>query len=256
MNNNYNFPVEMQPIFLSDGKQIDDQRAVVRTDTMQTLGIVSPSYSVIEHKSVIDSFREAGQKYNVKEKITLDHNGARMFYQMTLPKVQMQVAKGDLIQLMMIAKNSYNGWNSLQIIFGAFRLVCSNGLILGTKFMQFNYRHIGNIGGMRDENNLQNYVDAFENYVNLFNNQKPVIDAMTKKQLHADKNLFDAEKIKLPKYLLEEAQNSFETEKDHSVWGYYNALTFAVTHKMKKEATDRSIVYGIEAWKQAEYILN
>ena len=177
----YDFPVELQPIYLTDQKVIDKKKAVVRTDTNEPLGIVSDDYGLVKHSTVIDSFREAGREYGVEEKITLARNGAQLFYQMTFPKIEMEVQKGDIVRMMMIAKNSYNGMNSLQVIFGAFRLVCSNGMILGTQFISFNYKHIGNVGGMNDALITNQYQDAYAQYIKLFGERSPMIKDMSRK---------------------------------------------------------------------------
>lgn len=255
MNNQYDFPVELQPIYLSGDQVIDNKKAVVRTDTMQPLGIVSDDYGLVKHSTVIDSFREAGKGYGVEEKITLQRDGAQLFYQMTFPKIEMEVKKGDLVRMMMIAKNSYNGMNSLQVIFGAFRLVCSNGMILGTQFISFNYKHIGTVGGMLDQSLTNQYIEAYKQYIKLFGERSPMIQEMVKRPVAGDK-LFDPKVTEMPKYLMVEAENNFKEAKDQSVWGYYNSLTYAVTHKSRKENQDIYIANGIKAWKMAESLMN
>lgn len=260
MNNIYDFPVELQPIYLAGNREIPHRKAVVRTDDMRTLGIVSSDYGLVKHASVIDSFREAGAGHEVQEKIALGNAGATLFYQMTFPKVQMEVKKGDIVRLQMIAKNSYNGNNSLQIILGALRLVCTNGMIVGTQFFSFNFRHIGAVGGMTDNFDLDEYRQAYTDYIRLFSEKAPVMADMARRELPrqvADRiELFNPNAHQLPKYLMDEARASFENEGDHSVWGYYNALTFAVTHKMKSQNPDLAIRFGREAWKMAEGLMN
>lgn len=252
--NNYNFPVELQPIYLADNLLIPKQKAVVRTDTNDTLGIVSDDYGLVKHSTVVDAFREAAAGSAVKEKISLTNNGAYMFYQMFFPKVTIEPRKGDIIQMMIMAKNSYNGWSSLQIILGAMRLVCSNGMIIGQQFMRFNFRHVMSIN---EQNIVDQYRDATKNYIDLFKEKGEVISAMARKDLIADHSLFapKVDKPKLPKYLLDEAALSFAEMNDKTVWGFYNALTFAITHKMKKESPDRAILYGREAWRASEALL-
>lgn len=247
MNATYNFPVELQPIYLPNKKEIPNKKAVVRTDTMDALGVVSNDYSIIKHGDVIDSFREAGKQYNVEEKITLQRNGAQLFYQMKFPKIQMEAKKGDLVQMMMIAKNSYNGMNTLHVVFGAFRLVCLNGMVLGTDFFTFHYKHIGQI----NQSLNGQYKEVYKQYIDLFGQRTPMIQAMTKKEAKGDK-LFDPKATEMPEYLLKEAKTSFEAGKDQSVWGYYNSLTYAVTHKRKKDNEDGFIRNGVRAWKMAE----
>lgn len=256
VNAKYDFPVTLQPIFLSNGKPIEKRQAVVRTDTMDTLGIVSDDYGLVKHSSVIDSFREAGRKFKVEEKISLAKNGAYLFYQMQFPKVEAEVRKGDFIRMMMIAKNSYNGTNALQVIFGAFRLVCLNGMIIGTHFMQFSFRHVGSLGNIDNKFIMDQYKDTYSNYIKLFGEKTPQISAMARKPLHRVSHLYKPEVVKLPEYLLNEARFKYDHEKDKTVWGYYNSLTYAVTHKMRKENADRSIKYGVEAWKAAERVMN
>lgn len=255
MNNNYDFPVELQQIYLPENKLIANKKAVVRTDTGDTLGIVSDDYGLVKHSTIIDSFRKAGSKYGVTEKISLAKNGAQLFYQMTFPKIQLEVQKGDLINMMMIAKNSYNGMNSLQVIFGAFRLVCENGLILGTQFLGFNYRHVGTVGGILDAELTGQYKVAYAQYIKLFGERAPLIQKMVKQPVTGDK-LFDPKETNIPKYLLVEAENKFKSENNMSVWNYYNSLTYAISHKMKTENPSMAIDNGVRAWKLAERLMN
>lgn len=249
---NYDFPVELQPIYLGGEVEIKNKKAVVRTDTNQALGIASDNYGLVKHATVIDQFREAGAEYGVEEKISLTKNGANLFYQMTFPKVEAEVQKGDIVRMMMIAKNSYNSGSSLQVIFGAFRLVCENGMILGTKFLSFNFRHIGNVGGVNDIEIMNQYKDSYTNYIKLFGEKMPIITAMAQKEIPNEGLLFDKDAVHIPEYLLKEAESSFNTHNDKSLWGYYNSLTDAVTHKMRKESPALAINYGITAWKAAE----
>lgn len=249
---NYNFPVELQPIFLPNGQEIVNRKAVVRTDSMTSLGIVSNDYSLVKHGAVVDSFREASREYNVKEEIGLVKDEAFLYYKMTFPKVEAEIAKGDIVRMQMIARNSYNGMNALQIIFGALRLVCLNGMVLGTQFMQFQYRHIGDI----NRATIDDYKDAFVHYIHLFGQRMPVVTAMSRTPLLEPEKMFAKEVVALPEYLRKEAVLSFEANKDRSVWGYYNSLTYAITHKMRHESPGLAINYGMEAWKTAERLVN
>jgi len=252
---NYQFPVELQPIFLAGGKVIEKRKAVVRMDTMKPLGIVSDEYGLVKHGTVVDSLREAGKKYNVQEKISVTNYGANLFYQMTFPKVEMEVKKNDIIRMQMIARNSYNGMNSLRIVFGALRLVCLNGMVIAQKFMQFSYRHIGDVGGMTNGMLIDQYQEAYEGYIKMFNERLPIIQQMSRTKIKGN-GLFERKQVHLPTYLLDEANASYQKAGDSSVWGYYNSLTYAISHKMKKESPASSVNYGMIAWKIAEARMN
>ena len=106
----------------------------------------------MQHNAVVDAFREAGKKYVIEEKFTMTNQGADMYYQMPFPKVETEIAKGDPVRMMLTVRNSYSGHGSLQIVLQAMRLVCLNGMVVGAKFLQFNYRHMGSVQGFADAN--------------------------------------------------------------------------------------------------------
>ena len=254
MQNNYDFPVALQPIYLADGKEIKNKKAVVRTDSMDTLGVVSNDYGLVKHNDVIDTFRDASRDFGIDERISVTNNGGNLFYEMLFPKVEAEIQKGDIVRMRMIIKNSYNGMNSLHIVFGAMRLVCLNGMVVGADMFKFTYRHTKHIS-IFDESNSLDAVQIRENlqqYMGLFSKSMEQMTAMTQKSVYVDNALFDKEKIALPQYLLAEAKESFEAKSDVTLWGYYNSLTYAITHKMKKESPAMSIQYSMEALRAAK----
>jgi len=50
------FKVKTQKIFLEDGEEIKDKRAIVREDNGFVLGIVGEDYKVVPHRAVVDAF--------------------------------------------------------------------------------------------------------------------------------------------------------------------------------------------------------
>lgn len=244
--NNYNFPVTLTPIISEiSNQQIPNRSAVLRTDTNKVLGIVSGKYELLKHETVVDSFREALVGEVVQEKISMKNDGAYLFASYKLENHILEVQKGDLVSLQFIVKNSYNGTNSLQIIVGAFRLVCENGMIIGKEFFSFSQKHIVGNGIEIDvlKKNIGQLTEQFKNTL-------PVMQKMTKKLPVGSSPLFENEKIYLPKYILELAKESYFSS-DLTVWSYYNSLTAAITHSMKKENPAAQIDLGKNAWELA-----
>lgn len=254
---NYNFPVELQPIYVgNDYRLVEGRKAVVRTDTSKTLGIVSNGYGLVKHEAVIDAFREAGKKFGVEEKIGLTNDGGNLFYEMLFPKVETEVKKGDIVRLRMIIKNSYNGLNSLNIMFGALRLVCLNGMVVGVKVFNFNFRHTKGFD-FSEAIDAEYVKESIDGYVNSFSDSMDKVRLLTGKKVDADDTLFDKEetKIRLPQYLLDEAKEEFNKAEDFTAWGYYNSLTYAITHKIKKPNPSIAMLYGTEAWKATQRVM-
>ena len=71
-----------------------------------------------------------------------------------MPDVKIEISKGDMMNPEIIIKNSYDGTSQVHILSGAFRLVCSNGMIIGTTIDKYNYKH--NVNNVNNCNTLNN----------------------------------------------------------------------------------------------------
>lgn len=256
--NTYNFPVEMVPIEalrpVDGGKgrehiAIPKRFAVVRTDTLKPLGVVSDKYGIVTHGAMIDGFRKAVAGQNVEEKISLTHGGAKLAMKMTFADVRIKVDNGDEVAMQLIAKNSYDGTNALTILFGAFRVVCSNGMIIGRKFIHFSRKHVGDAAEVR----VEEIVKQVGMLTEAFERTGPMLKQMAGAGLkNTVEDFFSPKRLRLPEYLAAAARTSFEGGKDQTVWGAYNTLTSVITHSMKEDATeDTRIRYGRNAWEAA-----
>lgn len=247
------FKVELAPVqarYKGWKVAIPDRMAVIRVERTKhiPLGIVSTKYELLKHADVVNGFRRALGGEVFKEDIKLARNGAQLYATFSLPERRIEVSPGDEISLQFIVKNSYDGSNALQIMLGAFRLVCTNGMMIGKKLFTFTQKHIGSEKGI-DAVKIREKVEMIAEQ---FEKSLPIMRQMVETPVTIDADeLFDRKKIKLPKYLLEFAAKSYEENRDQSLWGFYNALTWAITHNMKRESPTRLITYGRLAWDEA-----
>lgn len=84
----------------------------------------------------------------------------------------------DKNKLRLMVKNSHDGKSSTELTFGVFRLVCSNGLVVGTKFFTERVRHVGNA-----EYKLNQAIDSL---VSKHNDFKKLFDQLQSIQLTSD----------------------------------------------------------------------
>lgn len=246
----YSFPIRTESLFA--GKiQIPDKMAVIREDTNEPLGIVSNHYGLLEHKEVVNSFREILQGQKVEEKIELQKNGARLFATYTFLDTQIKVAEGDLISMTLVAKNSYDSSSSFQIMLGAFRLVCSNGMIIGKQFFKYKQRHFTD----SIQIDIPELKENLTRMISKFNDSLPIMQRMVDKKMPQNIVEILEREVKyknLPKYLGNAAEESYEKNSDFSVWGYYNALTYSISHEMRKDKPTARNYYLQKAWESAE----
>ncbi len=113
-------------------------RQAMGNDPEMPVGIVSKRYSLVQHTEVIDAAREAILQLGIREEDTeadlqLTQHGERMALHIRLPK-DMSVDPGDRepIALQLHCWNSVDGSMHLTSLLGWLRLVCSNGLAVGT----------------------------------------------------------------------------------------------------------------------------
>lgn len=253
VSSNYAFPVVETDVFINKSGfvKVPGKKAIVRGDSDHVLSIVSDKYKVLPHAQVVEGFREALKGQTLQETIRVTKGGARLYVELTLPEVTVKVKQGDEVALKLIAVNSYDGSHVLQVMFGAFRLICSNGAIFGEKFINLEQRHVGGIGIHADSLAFQ-----IAELTNKFRATLPFLQKMTATTLDADTkvfrgSLFMDDEVKLPEYILAQAWAEYTKEGDGSVWGWYNAYTKVITHQMRRESPAMQIAYGRIAWKKA-----
>jgi len=243
--NLYDFPVRLSEIKTGD-IVIPNKLAVIREDTNKPIGVVSDKYSLIKHSEAIEIFRDALKNNKYEENIELIREGAQLFGTYKLTDMQIEVAKNDNVAMQIILKNSYDGSKSFQLILGAFRVACSNGMVIGREFFSFSQKHIS------VSNSLLNVKNNVSELISRFQDNLPIMQEMHSKKLSTSSDdLYSNKNISMPKYLLKEARENFESNETQTVWNYYNSLTYAITHKMKKEKPNARFYYLEKAWEKA-----
>ena len=246
----YDFPVELHPISTEPGGFIVPNRlAVIRTDTMRPIAVVSKKYTLLPHADVVDAMRDTLKGQETMETIRMSKNGARMHLEITLPKITL-IVDGDTIAMRLSVSNSYDASRKVNITFGAFRPVCSNGMIIGRRLIAVSRRHVGEVGIEVEQLHTQ-----ITMLTKQFRDTAPTLRKMATTPLQSPKKFFHAKTLHLPTYLVKIASEQFKKEEDGSVWDAYNALTFAITHKMRKVNPELATRLGKNAWGAATAVL-
>lgn len=141
----YRFPVEREPLVRADG--VDTRYdALYRGDTGDQLSVVSRDYQLITHAEAVDAvygYLDAlGEPYE-EFRAGLTNQGKRLFAEVKLPHREFDI-DGDGIQPSLVVENSLDKTRSLSTSFGAFRLICSNGAIIGRRIVNINLTHYRN----------------------------------------------------------------------------------------------------------------
>ncbi len=110
-------------------------------------GVVSKTYALVQHTAVVDAVREALEQVHdeplaMQATLTLSSHGSRMALRVELPKdFAFEPPDGHRMILTFECFNSVDRTVPFSATLGWFRLVCSNGLMLGTTEELFRKLH-------------------------------------------------------------------------------------------------------------------
>jgi hypothetical protein len=219
----------------------DNYKAVVNAETNELFAIMTKQYRIVQHEDVlthIESTLKKNPEYGEWERnILFSKNGqARMHAIYRFPGVEVAVKQGDFVNPTVEVFNSYDGGWNYQVLFGAFRLVCSNGLTIGEKILHYNRRHTQNFTFLMAEEILKNGMHTFSIQRGIW--EKWVDEMIEKRQME---EIFH--KLELSKKDTQAVNEEIETETGISIgyteqinmWLFYNILCQYITHSVSSE---------------------
>lgn len=151
----FDFDVQRERLRLQDG-QDTGLDALVRRDRGTILSVVTPKYEVITHKDANafaeDLFDRNGLVIEPGH-ISVNTTGSRFLREFRITNkafipgaikstaIDNDGARNDTYFPTVILRNSYDRSSRLEFIFGAYRLVCANGMVVGQEIQRFRFKH-------------------------------------------------------------------------------------------------------------------
>jgi len=233
------FPVEEVPLaaVYQDGSFIVDhnRKAIVRKDTGTVIGVHNDSYHLITNREVFASFDAALKRSTLdlsgmKIKDSLTHGGARVTrsYRFPAHSVNVNKARGDIIDMELKVVNSYDGSVAFQSFVGGNRLVCENGMVAFDSYAQTYGKHTK---GLDIDLVVRKVNSALAMYMQQQDYWKKWVNTSITQE--AATALFTSIPGGNPR-LLERLTGLYQdevAELGHTVWAAYNALTYWATHE-------------------------
>lgn len=107
---------------------------------------VSERYKVIKTGDLVSQFENEGyvvRELKVQKSRRSEYQGFGVHaIRMSHPNL---VLNHEGLTPEIVLRNSYNGTSTFEIMMGVFRLVCSNGLVVGTTYERLKVRHVGDV---------------------------------------------------------------------------------------------------------------
>lgn len=242
----FDFPVAMKPMFIPGADGVlqevpeDMRRAVVREDTGEVLATVGSKYEITEHKAAFDAVSEAllGSDLDLSRVEVEDgifEGGARARRSIIVPAHVVQPRVGDRMRFKMDLFNSVDGGWAFRTEFGYFRLVCLNGMVSADFRAGIYARHTSVIDPEALAKQISARLGMMQQDEETFR-----IWAHRKVSEEAASWFFSETLAKVSRRGLEDDVNktlhqklmiAFNRERDHTVYGLWNAMTWWSTHE-------------------------
>ncbi len=207
----------------------------------------SEDYKLVQHSELAEAFEEAISRvpeFGKPAVVTrLPYNGGRMVREYFFPDIEVEIEGKDFVCPRVSLTNGHDKWVAVGMIFGAFRLVCSNGLTVGKQFAKSAHKHVQtlNIGDMAGD--LQVCLNVFSQQTELYKQwvSQLLNEEQAKKRVMAVLGTRGQEAVMEE---LEVQQKRLRAQKKKALlttWFVYNVLTQYISHNIK--STQRRLVY-------------
>jgi len=162
-----NWQVQKNRLQRADGVQVD-AFATVRSDTLDTLGVVGDVYRPLQNKEAFSFFDAiVGEKAAIYHTAGALGKGETVWILAKLPGY-IRVVGDDVSEKYLLLTNRHDGTGAVQVRFTPIRVVCQNTLnvALGGTEKAFKARHTGSLG-LRVRS-VQEYLGIVDAKANLF----------------------------------------------------------------------------------------
>ncbi len=240
------YPVAESKIELVGGNIVQGYKATFNPDDGFAYGIVKDRYKVISHQETIDiafnAIKLNPEFGKVDTKTTFIKEGKKMKAVFTFADIDYNIGGNgkpdDILHPTINIFNSYDASWALSIIFGAFRLICSNGLIVGNKFLQLKRKHTLMLDPKSIVDHLSEGLEKFSMQTGLWKEwADSVLIASDIDKILNDLHFGKKEAKALEQEIEIGSNMSIDTMRKQaaSKWLIYALVTQFITHRIKTE---------------------
>lgn len=238
-----------------DGDHVEATRFKLVCDEINgPLGAVTERYALVQNRELVAALDVAASQQGLTvEPVRATYRNGRASYRFAVPDLEFR-ANGDtsLTQATIDLRNDYRGSGGLHIMSGWYRLICTNGLVVGVTAHKNLVRHTGTI-------DVYTFVaDAVAKLRDEFEVQRVMAETLAAQRYHAPTGIPTREESRkaieagvgtlvdtiisdtAERYVPALAQALWENERDMgpNLWAVTQAVAEVSTHRMRGFAAD------------------
>ena len=224
------FPVMEIPAIgqLGDGfkdRENTGYKFIIREDNGKVLSCMTNEYKLVTNEEVMNKALPIIERCDgTVDEVKTFSEGARTSWSFKFRKNPITI-EGEKLFPQLNIRNSYDGSTQVNVLGGAFRVVCSNGLIVGRILGKESARH--SIWNTKLQNgHIGDIVEStIENMETVLNKEFP-------KMMSAEVKKRDILKVieRFPTRQIEDMANYLVGNKPKTYWDLFNAATWVLSH--------------------------
>lgn len=198
---------------------------------------MSKDYNLLHHEDAIKQVDTEISKTSGLGKFTIStefcNDGGRMRRTYCFYERKVAIGPNDLVSPELILFNSYDTKWAFMALLGAFRVVCSNGLVVGKKFLHLRKRHFYDFKQIDLNEQVASALIRFKDQAEQWKRWST--------QTLAEKSYFNIMRImNFGSNAMEEISDRLNQEAEESqggsfptitLWAFFNTLTWYITHR-------------------------
>ncbi|MHA1794696.1 MAG: DUF932 domain-containing protein [Promethearchaeota archaeon] len=207
-------------------------KAIMETKSGKLISIVPETYRLVTNQEVIEPLLEAVDQLGLERVLGNDSYVLpnRMRLHLIFPEIKIRDDSEQGIQFATYLSNSYDGSEGVRFLSGGLRLVCTNGMVIGSMINRYYHKHTKGID-----------VEKFKIIISQSLEKVPEIEQRIHKMIEQKINL----KQKETKQLLEDLEKclgkkitkqvtwNLSKAKDKNLWVLFNLFTYILSHQIQ-----------------------
>jgi hypothetical protein len=218
-------------------QRADKYKAIVNPEIGKVYSIVSKDYKLIRHEDAVQRIERIIDEHHKLGKYEIDtefyNDGARMRMVYRFYEKSVEIKKGDTVNPELHLFNSYDTTWPFIVLLGAFRIVCSNGLVVGEKYLHLRKRHVYDFDQMDLKEQVATALKRLKLQTNHWKNWAEL-------RLTEKTHTKVMKAMKFGKKAMKEIEDRTAQEAENftdngfpimSLWIFFNILTWYITHQ-------------------------
>jgi len=203
---------------------------IVREDNGKVLSCMTNEYKLVTNETVLKHASPIIEKSGGKVKeVIMFANGAKTTLKWHFPNEKVNIGNNEDLTPEIIINNSYNGTSGLNILAGAFRLVCTNGMVIGVVSQNYKNKHsVYNVALDDIESVIRETIDKTKR---ILTNEFPIMqdNKISEKHIVRFLKMFPMQANKVVTMAL-------IANKPKTFWDLFNVGTSVLSHNMNRNA--------------------